>query len=142
MTKKKPKLWQIPHKHDNLGRQLKAEVFPQLGMVVENIVQQEGNGVIGGLECHPRLTADVLYRSRDNNFFMRQAREILLNVAPPGFSIALSTCYNYTESYKDGTYAAKRHHHGQNINAKISFRKPPRIGCEKMLLICTGVRKM
>ncbi len=117
--------------YDNRGRKLKAELFPQLGIVLENIFQQGGKEEIGGLECHPRLTTDLLYRSADNNFFMRQAREILLSVAPPNFSIALSTCYNYTETYKDGTYAAKRHHSGSNINAKISLKQPPRIGTQK-----------
>ena len=43
LTKRKEKLLQLPRKHDNRGRQLKAEVFPQLGMVLENIFQQEGN---------------------------------------------------------------------------------------------------
>ena len=62
---------------------------------------------------------------------MRQAREILLSVAPPKFSIALSTCYNYTESYREGTYSAKRHHSGKDINARVSLKRPPRIGAFK-----------
>ena len=75
---------------------------------------------------YTRLTTDIAYQSKDNNLFMWQAREILLKVAPPDFSISLSSCYNYTESYKDNTLAAKRHHAGKNINARISFKRPLR----------------
>lgn len=132
INKRKQNLMQLPY--DNRGRKLKAEVFPQLGASLEKIFQEGGKEEIGGLECHPRLTTDVRYRSKDNNFFMRQARETLLSVAPPNFSIALSTCYNYTESYKDGTYAAKRHHSGAEINAKISLKPPPRIGTQKEVI--------
>ena len=113
--------------YETRGRKFKSDVFPQLGLILENIFQA-GDAGDGGMECHPRLTTDVQYRSKDNNFFMRQAREILLSVAPPKFSIALSTCYNYTESYKEGTYSAKRHHSGKNINARVSLKQPPRIG--------------
>ena len=59
-------------------------------------------------------------QSRDNTLFMHQARKILLQVSLPGFGISLKSCYNYTESYKDKTYAAKRHHAGKGVNAKIS----------------------
>ena len=82
--------------------------------------------MVGGLESHPRLTTDIMYKSRDNNLFMWQARDILLNVCPPGLGISLSSCYNYTESYKKKTHAAKRHHAGKNINAQISLQCPPR----------------
>ena len=82
--------------------------------------------MVGGLESHPRLTTDIMYKSRDNNLFMWQARDILLNVCPPGLGISLSSCYNYTESYKEKTHAAKRHHAGTNINARISLQCPPR----------------
>ncbi|CAB3980263.1 Hypothetical predicted protein [Paramuricea clavata] len=116
--------------YETRGRNFKSDVFPQLGLILENIFQA-GDAGDGGMECHPRLTTDVQYRSKDNNFFMRQAREILLSVAPPKFSIALSTCYNYTESYKQGTYSAKRHHSGKNINARVSLKQPPRIGAFK-----------
>ena len=57
---------------------------------------------------------------------MWQARKTLLQVAPPQFSISLSSCYNYTDSYKENTFAAKRHHPGKNVNAKISLKCPPR----------------
>lgn len=64
---------------------------------------------------------------------MRQAREMLLKFAPPGFGITLQSCYNYTESYKENTHSAKRHHAGKNINARISL-KPPRIGVSKQVV--------
>lgn len=100
-----------------------AELFPELKMVLEEIFNYGTEGMMGGLESHPRLTTDVMYRSRDNNLFMRNAREILLKVSPPGIG---SSCYNYTESYKEKMYAAKRHHAGRNANARISLQCPPR----------------
>ena len=128
INKRKQNMFRLSY--ENRGRKLKSDVFPQLGIVLENIFQV-GDAGDGGVECHPRLTTDVQYRSKDNNFFMRQAREILLSVAPPKFSIALSTCYNYTESYREGTYSAKRHHSGKDINARVSLKRPPRIGAFK-----------
>lgn len=65
---------------------------------------------------------------------MRQARDILLEIAPPGFGISLKSCYNYTGSYKDKTYSAKRHHAGQDVNARISLSCPPRTGVEKQVI--------
>ena len=49
------------------GRKLKSDIFPQLGIVLENIFQG-GEVGDGGLECHPRLTTNVQYRSKDRNF--------------------------------------------------------------------------
>jgi hypothetical protein len=65
---------------------------------------------------------------------MRQARDILLKCAPPGFGISLKSCYNYTESYKENTHSAKRHHAGQDVNARISLKYPPRIGVSKQVV--------
>ena len=64
---------------------------------------------------------------------MRQT-QILLSVAPPNFSIALATCYDYTESYREGTYSAKRHRIGKDINARVSLQRPPRIGAFKNVM--------
>ena len=113
-------------KFDARGRLLKAEMFPELAHTLESIFVSGDKDIGGGLESHSRLTTDILYRSNDNNLFMRQAREIILQVAPPNFSISLSSCYNYTDSYKDNSAAAKRHHAGKNINARISLKRPPR----------------
>ena len=87
--------------------------------------------MLGGLESHQRLTTDIMYRSRDNTLYMRQAREILLKVVPPGFGISLKSCYNYTESYKEKTYSAKCHHAGKDVNARISLKCPPRTNVSK-----------
>jgi hypothetical protein len=111
-----------------------ADIFPELKIVLEEIFNHGGNEMHGGLESHPRLTSDILYRSRDNTLFMHQARKILLQVSPPGFGISLKSCYNYTESYKDNTYSAKRHHAGKDVNAKISLKRPPRIGVSKHVI--------
>ena len=56
------------------------------------LYQHEGEG----LQSHPRLSTDLRYRCSRNITTMREARELLLEVAPAGFEIARSTCYNYT----------------------------------------------
>ena len=113
-------------RYDSRGRQLKADEFSELGHVLECIFTAGDKNIEGGLESHSRLTTETMYRSADNNLFMRQARDILLQVVPPNFCISLSSCYNYTDSYKENSNAAKRHHAGKNINAKISLKRPPR----------------
>ena len=72
---------------------------------------------------------------------MRQAREILLKVAPPGFAISLMSCYNYTESYKENTYSAKRHLAGKDVNARIALKCPPRTGVFKQSVLEYKERK-
>jgi hypothetical protein len=99
-----------------------------LNNVLEGIFSQGSDGIHGGLVYHPRLTTDIMYKSKDKNLFMRQACETLIKVAPPGFGISLSSCYNYTESYKENTLSAKRHHAGKWVNPCISLKCPPRIG--------------
>ena len=65
------------------GRKLKTEEFPQLPAVMEYAF---GEGDInrggGGLEAHSRLTTGTLYRLRDNATIMREARELVLSLAP------------------------------------------------------------
>ncbi len=65
---------------------------------------------------------------------MRNARETILALAPRGFDICLSSCYNYTQNFKVGTCQAKRHHSGKGINACISLHKPPRTGVEQFVI--------
>ena len=88
----------------------------------------------GGLESQPRLTDTVIYQAADNDTVMRQAREILLALAPEGFNISLSSCFNYTQNYREGTYQARRHHSGRGINACLSLHKPPRTGVEQFVI--------
>ena len=88
----------------------------------------------GGLESHPRLTDTVLYRAADSNTIMRNARETILALAPKGFNISLSSCFNYTQNYREGTFQAKRHHSGKGINACLSLHKPPRTGVEQFVV--------
>ena len=59
---------------------------------------------------------------------MEAARQLILAVAPQGFSISLSNCINYTQNYKKGTLQARRHHDGRGVNANIALHLPPRIG--------------
>ena len=111
---------------DNRGRPLLADEFPELGIVLQSIFESGESGIGGGVESHPRLTSDIMFRSKDNNLYMWQARKTLLQVAPPQFSISLSYWFNYTDSYKENTLSAKRHHSGRNVNATISLKCPPR----------------
>ena len=66
------------------GRKLKSEMFPELSVAVEYAFGecdlQHGGG---GLEAHPRLITGTLYKAADNVTTMKQAREILLSMAPP-----------------------------------------------------------
>ena len=105
IASKKQKLFKLHS--ETCGRALIADLFPELKVVLEEIFHYGTEEMMGGLESHPRLTIDIMYRSCDNNLFMGQAREILLKVCPPGLGISLSSCYNYTESYKEKTYQAK-----------------------------------
>lgn len=111
------KLEKLRHVFKGRGRKLKCEEFPDLTGILEfafgesDRVDRAG----GGLESHPRLTDTVLYRAADSNTIMKQARETILALAPEGFSISLSTCFNYTQNYREGTYQARRHHSGRGI---------------------------
>ena len=64
---------------------------------------------------------------------MREARKLLLSLAPQTFSISLSSCYNYTENYRQGSMQSKRHHSGKDVNAHVSLRRPPRTGVEQLV---------
>ena len=85
---------------------LKCEEFPDLSAILEYAFGEsdriDRGG--GGLESHPRLNDTVLYHSADNNTIMRDARETILALAPKEFNISLSSCFNYTQNYKEGTY--------------------------------------
>lgn len=86
------------------GRKLKCNEFPELGIALEYAFgEMDTLRGGGGLEAHPRLTTGTLYRGVDNVTTMKQAREILLSMAPEGFKISLSACYNYTENYRQGS---------------------------------------
>ncbi len=128
IQKRKQTEIKFPDKYDARGRMLKHEQFPEMCRIMEGIF--DGGSMDkctgGGLESHPRLITSTCYKSMDNVIFMRQARNILLTCAPPNFTISLSSCYNYTENYRENSMQAKRHHAGRDINANISFRRPSR----------------
>ena len=119
------------------GRKLKSKEFPELAAVLcyafgEYDMRECGGG---GLEAHPRLTTGTLYRSSDSATTMKKAREILLTYAPHGFSLSLSSCYNYTDNYRRGSRQARQHHFGeQGVNAQISLKKPPRTGVQEFVV--------
>ena len=118
------------------GRKLKCSQFPELATVLEYAfgerdIHTEGGG---GLESHPRLTTGTLYRGADNATTMKQARELILALAPTAFNISLSSCYNYTENYRKGSEMAKRHHAYKGVNANISLKLPPRTGVQQLVI--------
>ncbi len=76
------------------GRKLKTDHFPEAHEYAFGEVDVESGG--GGLQAHPRLTIETMYRTCDSITTMRKARELVLSLASPGFTISLSTCYNYT----------------------------------------------
>jgi len=63
------------------------------------------------------------------------AHAALLALAPKNFTISLSSYYNYTQSYKKGTFQAKRHHKGRGVNACISLHQAPDTAPIKDLII-------
>ena len=120
--RKSKEIWIIA---EGRGRKLKSSHFSELAEVMEYAFGESdtGNGGVG-LEAHPRLTTDTLYRAKDNAITMKEARDNTLSLALKGFSISLSSCYNYTENYRHGSIQSKRHHQGKGVNARISSRKP------------------
>ena len=72
----------------------------------------------GGVEAHPRLTTGTVYRATDSATSMKEARQMILSLGLPGFSISLSSCYNNTQNYREGSIQSKRHHSGQGVNAQ------------------------
>ena len=130
----KRKLQEIKTIASGRGRKLKSEEFPvaiALEYAFGEIDLQRGGG---GLQSHPRLTTGTLYKSTGNATTMKEAREILLCLAPESFSIILKSCYNYTENYREGTRQAKCHHAGKSVNAHISLKKPPRTGVQNFVV--------
>ena len=119
------------------GRKLKIEEFPDIAAILEYKFG-EGDRIKrggGGLESHPKLTNNILYRAADNVINMADARLALLSLAPENLSISLSTCYNYTQNFRKGTQEAKRHHEGRGINACVSLHKAPDTAPIKDLVI-------
>lgn len=131
----KRKLKEIKTIAQGRGRKLKSQQFPELGIALEYAFGEfdlkEGGG---GLEAHPRLTTGTLYRGVDNATTMKHARSILLSMAPEGFSLSLSSCYNYTQNFRAGSIQAKQHHADKTVNANLSLKKAPRT-CVKELVI-------
>ena len=127
----------LRHSMSGRGRALKCEQNPNLVPVLEyefgfGDFEERGGG---GMEAHPRLTSGILYKAADNKTTMAHARETILATGPKDFSISLSSCYNYTQNYKKGTYEAKRHHEGKGVNAMISLHRAPKTAVVKDTVI-------
>ena len=69
-----------------------------------------------------------MYKAIDNMTVMREALNLVRSLAPEDFEISLSCLYTYTMNYKQRTAQAKRHHHGANVNVKISLHTAPSTG--------------
>lgn len=111
------------------GRKLKTTEFPDLAVVLSYAF-----GELDGLEAHPRLTTGTVYRDSDNTMTMQRAREVLLSTAPAGFTISLSSCFNYTQNFLKGSIQSKQHHAGKNVNADLSLKKPSRTEVEQLVV--------
>ena len=127
---------EMKSRFERRGRMLKCEEWPELAQTLEYIFsefdQKEKSG--GGLEAHARLKNNNMYRCKDNNTFMRQALEIVNSISPPSFNISLSSCFNYTMTYKRNTASAKCHHHGKDVNANISLHNPPKTQVKNLVV--------
>ncbi len=110
VASKKQKLFKLHS--ETCGRALIADLFPELKVVLEEIFHYGTEEMMGGLESHPRLTIDIMYRSCDNNLFMGQAREILLKVCPLGLEYL---CHPVT--------ITRNHTKRRRIRQKASCRK-------------------
>ena len=124
------KLKKIKTIGEGRGRKLKTVQFPELATVLSYAFGEFD----GGTEAHPRLTTGTMYRASDNATTMKQAREVLLSLAPEGFKISLSSCFNYTENYRKGSIQSKQHHVGKDVNASLSLKKPPRTGVQHLVV--------
>ena len=111
------------------GRFMKADEFPELGGVLEFAFGETDVRMLGGgeLESHPRHTDGTLYKALDNNTTMMDARKLLLAPAPPHFTISLSSCYNYTQNFKAGTFQARRHHANSDIPVMLTYHYMPHL---------------
>ena len=124
------KLKKIKTIGEGRGRKLKTVQFPELATVLSYAFGEFD----GGTEAHPWLTTGTMYRASDNATTMKQAREVLLSLAPEGFKISLSSCFNYTENYRKGSIQSKQHHVGKDVNASLSLKKPPRTGVQHLVV--------
>lgn len=132
----KMKIEKLRHVFTGRGRELKSEEFPDLAGILEFAFSESDriDRAGGGMESHPRLIDTVLYRAADSNTTMKHAREIVLALALERFKISLSSCFNYTQNYREGTYQAKRHDSRKGINACLSLHKPPRTGVQQLVV--------
>ena len=98
------------------GRPSKSDEYGQLLGVMLNLFDGCGEG----LRSHPRLITDVLYVEKTTWMNMPRAVSILRQAY--GIDISLSCAYTYTQSCKQGTIQAKRHHKEVPVSLKRSTR--------------------
>ena len=90
----KRKCKEILHVAEGRGRILKCEENKSLIPLLEYAFMDDDISERGGVQSHPRLINDTLYRIPDSNTDMKRAREIVIAMSNPDFHISLSCCYN------------------------------------------------
>lgn len=130
-TKRESKFWEIKETSQVLSNDLTNEEQRRITLRIANkrklkeiLRVSKGHGCMlkceyvfmetdicerggGGLQSHPRLIDDTLYRTPQNNTDMKQARELVIALSNADFKILLSCCYNYKCIY---TQNYKKHH--------------------------------
>ena len=95
----KRKIEEIIHVSKGSGQRLKCEENPLLVPLLEYAfieadIRELGGG---GVQSHPRLLDETLYRTPQSNMDMKRVRELVVAMSNPDFEISLSCCYNYTQ---------------------------------------------
>lgn len=101
------------------GRPSFCSVYPNLTVIMLNLFDTCSEG----LRSHPRLICDTLFLNAKESWMdMPRCCSILQQLYD--IPIKLSTAYTYTQSFKAGTYQAKRHQHENT--ADISLHRSTR----------------
>lgn len=101
---------------DGAGRPSKSTEYEELLGTLLALFDGCGEG----LRSHPRLITDVLYVEKTSWMNMPRAVSILQQLY--GIDISLSCAYTYTQSCKQGTIQALRHHNTVPLSLQRSTR--------------------
>lgn len=108
------------------GRPYLIEKYPELTAIMFSLFDSTGCG----FSQHPRLICDTLFIEQKDWMDIPRCVSIMMQVF--GIDLSISAAYTYTQNYKKGSYQAKRHHDGKNINPNISLRRSTRDGQKKI----------
>eukprot|EP00854_Cymbomonas_tetramitiformis_P029283 gene29283-36447_t len=107
------------------GRKLKADEHPAFTAILKALFDCSVDGS-GGLESHPRLITEVLFRQSSG--WMNMPRAVAIINDHFQIPVSISCAYTYSENFRAGTAQAKRHHAGRGINPGISLQRSTRDG--------------